>query len=365
MAEPTALVASIPEMVPFIGPEQLMREHGLGDCIRLGANESPFGPSPRALEAMRDELDTLWCYGDPQSFALRDALARRYSWSIDNLLVGSGIDDLMGLVVRAFVGPDDVVVTTLGTYPTLEYHVVGYGGRAVRASYLPDGHLDFDALLTLCKKHDAKLLYIANPDNPSGTFASKSEVRRIAQELPPTTLLLLDEAYTDFVDDDEQLDHRVDDRMIRLRTFSKAYGLAGARIGYAIGATKYIAMLQKIRLQYGVNRNAQVGALAALADDTFVREVVAQVASGRSEYEALGQKFGLTPIQSHTNFMLFDCQTEQRATNLLNALLVHGVWLRKPGALPLNRYIRATVGNGAMRSAFARALSEVVATVAA
>ncbi len=341
-----------------------MREHGLRECLRLGANESPFGASPLAVAAMRDELARIWCYGDPQSHELREALARTHGVAMESLLVGSGIDDLMGLIVRAFTAADDAVVTTLGTYPTLEYHVVGYGSRAIAAPYRPDGRVDLDALLDLARKHEAKLLYLANPDNPSGTFATKDDVCRLIDALPAATLLMLDEAYADFIaPHDVGID--LDDRVIRLRTFSKGYGMAGARIGYAMTTPRHISALQKIRLQYGVNRIAQVGALAALRDTAFLQSVIDETARGRSDYEALASRLGIGTIPSSTNFMLFDCGTEERAHRVLAALLRRGVWIRKPGAPPLNRYIRATVGTKAMRVAFADALEAVFVEVAA
>ncbi len=341
-----------------------MREHGLAACLRLGANESPFGCSPLAVAAMRDDLASIWCYGDPQSHELREALARTHGVAMESLLVGSGIDDLMGLIVRAFTGPGDAVVTTLGTYPTLEYHVIGYGGRAIRASYRPDGRVDLDALLDLARKHEAKLLYLANPDNPSGTFATKDDVRRLIDALPEAALLMLDEAYADFIAP-QQLGGDIDDRVVRLRTFSKGYGMAGARIGYVMTTPRHISSLQKIRLQYGVNRVAQVGAFAALRDATFLQSVIDETARGRSEYEDLASRLGLGTIPSSTNFMLFDCGTNERAQHVLAALMRRGGWIRKPGAPPLHRYIRATVGTKAMRAAFADALEAVLVEVAA
>ncbi|MHB8463096.1 MAG: aminotransferase class I/II-fold pyridoxal phosphate-dependent enzyme [Vulcanimicrobiaceae bacterium] len=364
MAEPNALVALLPETVPFVGPEQRMRELGLRECLRLGANESPFGCSPIAVAAMRDALESVWCYGDPQSYALREALVRKHGVAMESLLVGAGIDDVMGLVVRAFTAPGDVVVTTLGTYPTLEYHVNGYGSRAVRASYRPDGRVDLDALLDLARKHEAKLLYLANPDNPSGTFATNDDIRRLIDALPAATLLMLDEAYADFIPSHPN-DAGLDDRVVRLRTFSKGYGLAGARIGYVLATPRHISTMQKIRLQYGVNRLAQVGALAALGDTAFLQSVVDETAQGRRDYEMLASRLGMATIPSSTNFLLLDCRTEQRAQHILDALMRRGVWIRKPGAPPLHRYIRATVGTKAMRAAFADALESVLLEVAA
>lgn len=318
MIRPAPAIAAIPPTTPFIGPEQLMREHGLDALVRLGANESAFGPSPRALEAMRAELERLSWYGDPESYELRTALARKHGCRVEQIVVGSGIDELMGLVVRAFVAPGAAALTTRGSYPTFNYHVVGYGGRLVYASYRDDGRLDLDELVAVARAERPAVVYLANPDNPSGTFVARGELERFLDALPDDALVLLDEAYADFVDASELIAPEIDDRIIRTRTFSKAYGLAGARIGYAIASADNVATLQKIRLHYGVNRNAQVGALASLADETFHAHVVREVEAARRAYYALADELGLHALESFTNFVCIDLGSADRATRVMN-----------------------------------------------
>ncbi len=365
MIRPAPAIAAIPPTTPFIGPEELMRERGLSSLVRLGANESAFGPSPRAMEAMRAELERLSWYGDPESYELRAALARKHACRIDELVVGSGIDELMGLVVRAFVAPGGTALTTRGSYPTLNYHVIGYGGRLLFVAYRPDGRLDLDALLAIAHAERPSLVYLANPDNPSGTFVARDELQRFIDALPGETLVLLDEAYADFVDEAELIAPPIDDRIIRTRTFSKAYGLAGARIGYAITSETNVQTLQKIRLHYGVNRNAQVGALASLQDDAFCAYVVREVEAARRDYYALANELGLGTIASRTNFVCIDLGTAERATRAMHELLGRGVWIRKPGAAPLDRYVRVSAGTVSMRAAFAAAFHAVLAEVPA
>lgn len=365
MIRPTPAIEAIPATTPFIGPEQLMRETGLHELVRLGANESAFGPSPKAIAAMRAELERLSWYGDPESLDLRDVLAERHGCRPDQIVVGAGIDDLMGLAVRAFVGPGGRALTTRGSYPTLNYHVIGYGGTLVFATYRDDGSLDLDALLALTRSEKPSLVYLANPDNPSGTFLDRSELSSFYEALPEDALLLLDEAYADFVDGGALLPKIFDDRLIRLRTFSKAYGLAGARIGYALMTERNVQTFQKIRLHYGINRNAQVGALASLHDDAFRDAVVAETAEAREEYYALARELGRGFIPSQTNFVCIDMGTAERATAVMNELLRRGVWIRKPGAAPLDRYVRVSAGTRAMRDAFANALRVVLTEVPA
>ncbi len=363
MIRPTRAVEAIPETTPFIGPEQLMRETGQRELIRLGANESAFGPSPKAVEAMARELPRLAWYGDPESLDLRDALAAKHRCRPAEIVVGSGIDELMGLAVRAFLAPGDTAFATRGTYPTFAYHVVGYGGRLVEVEYRSDGTPDCESLLAGARRDAPRILYLANPDNPSGRFILKSEIARFFESLPPDTLLLLDEAYADFVEEEELLAQVLEDRIIRLRTFSKAYGMAGARIGYAVTTERNVRTFQKIRLQYGINRNAQIGALASLGDDEFRRRVVAATAEAREAYYRLARELGRGYIESRTNFVCIEMETAQRARRVMDELLARGVWIRKPGAPPLDSYVRVSAGTEPMRTAFAQALRGVLAEV--
>lgn len=365
MIRPTPAVAAIPAMTPFIGPEQLMRESGHVELVRLGANESAFGPSPIAVAAMTAELPRIAWYGDPESYDLRCALATKHGCTAEEILVGAGIDDLMGLVVRGYVAQGGAALTTRGSYPTLIYHVTGYGGRLLYSRYHDDGRLDLDMMLDVAKNEKPSVVYLANPDNPSGTFVNASEMARFFEALPRDVLLMLDEAYADFVDESDLLHAGIEDRLIRMRTFSKAYGMAGARIGYAIASESVIATLQKIRLHYGVNRSAQIGALASLGDEAFRRSVVAQVAQAREDYYALARELGLGTIESHTNFVCIDLGSAERATRVMNELLTRGVWIRKPGLPPLDRFVRVSAGTAPMREAFAAAFRAIVAEVPA
>jgi histidinol-phosphate aminotransferase len=360
LIRPTRAVEAIPATTPFIGPEELMRETGQRELVRLGANESAFGPSPKAIAAMRGELERLAWYGDPESLDLRDALAEKHRCRPEEIIVGAGIDDIMGLAVRAFVGPGDAAVSTLGTYPTFDYHVVGYGGRPVHVPYGSSGVPDCEALLDAAQGAASTILYLANPDNPSGSFIGRDAMTRFYEGLPDDTLLLLDEAYADFVDESELLPLALEDRVVRLRTFSKAYGMAGARIGYALTTPRNVETFQKIRLHYGVNRNAQIGALASLDDEAFRRYVVAQTAQARDDYYRIATSLGRRSIPSRTNFVCIDFESVERATRVMNDLLGRGVWVRKPGAPPLDTCIRVSAGTQAMRRKFETALRAVV-----
>lgn len=350
-------------MTPFIGPEQLMREGGHVSLLRLGANESAFGPSPKAVDAMARELPHISWYGDPESYDLRSALAVRHECTIEHICAGSGIDDLMGLAVRAFMWPGAVALATRGTYPTFSYHVTGFGGTLETVPYRKDGFVDVDALIARANELRPAIVYVANPDNPSGTLLPGTEIVRLFEALPSQSLLFLDEAYADFVDDRQAFPPLLHGRLLRVRTFSKAYGMAGARIGYMISTPRNVVTFQKIRLHYGVNRNAQIGALASIEDETFRQYVVSQVAKGREDYYALAAAVGTGALRSYTNFVCIDFGTNERATAVMNGLLAHGVFVRKPGAPPLDRYVRVSVGTAEERAEFGSRLRAVLAQV--
>jgi histidinol-phosphate aminotransferase len=342
-----------------------MRESGQRDLVRLGANESAFGPSPKAIAAMSAELERLSWYGDPESLDLRDALAAKHGCRPSQIVVGAGIDDLMGIAVRGFLAPGGVALTTRGTYPTFNYHVTGYGGTLAFASYLDDGTLDLDSLAALAHERNASIVYVANPDNPSGSFYGRDDIARFRAALPGDALLMLDEAYADFVEPDELAPIDIDDSAIRLRTFSKTYGMAGARIGYALLSERHAETFQKIRLHYGINRNAQVGALASLADTGFREKIVRATAEAREDYYALARELGCGYIESRANFVCIDMDSRERAERVMDELLKRGVWIRKPGAPPLDRFVRVSAGTPPMRAAFAQALRAVLHEVPA
>ena len=367
---PTPQIEAVPATTPFVAPEELAKRAGRAELLRLGANESAFGPPPGALAAMRAAVGRTSWYGDPESLDLRAALAQRHGCLPQNIAITSGIDDLLGLVVRCFLGPGDVAVQALGTYPTFGFHVTGYGGHIETVRYDAGGTVPLDALAALARDVRPRVVYLANPDNPSGSFHPGGAVTRFLASLPPDALLMLDEAYADFLPARDLAAPTILPRTVRARTFSKAYGMAGARIAYALADSAVVATFQKIRLHYGINRTAQIGALAALDDPAFIAAVIAEVARGRDEYYRLGARLGIGTLPSTTNFVLFDLGTRERAEAMLERLLQRGVFVRKPSAPPLDRYVRVSVGSQDERArfeeAFAAALdADPVATFAA
>ncbi|MFK7869863.1 MAG: pyridoxal phosphate-dependent aminotransferase [Roseobacter sp.] len=351
----TPLAASLPSTVPFVGPETQERRRGEVFSARLGANENVFGPSPLAARAMAET--SLWKYGDPENHDLREALADHHGVKADNIVIGEGIDGLLGYLVRLMVGPGDAVVTSDGAYPTFNYHVAGFGGVIHKVPYQED-HEDPAALFEKAREVDAKLVYLANPDNPMGSVLSGEDIAAAMEKLPKGTLLILDEAYIDCAPDDAHLPLPLcDPRVIHMRTFSKAYGLAGARVGYALGAADLIAAFDKVRNHFGVNRASQEGALAALLDQAWLRSVVARIVASRFRIREISRNNGLKTLPSAANFVAVDCGQDSRyAQRVLDAIVARGVFARMPGVAPLNRCIRISCGTPADLEIFASAL---------
>jgi histidinol-phosphate aminotransferase len=355
------LIANLPATTPFVGPEAIERQRSIAFCARIGANESVFGPSPKAIAAMAEAAAQCWMYGDPEQHELKAALAAHHGVKIENIAVDSGIDALFGLVVRLCVPPGDTVVTSLGGYPTFIFHVDGHGGRLVRVPYRDDRE-DLDALLAAAKAERARLLYFANPDNPMGTWWSASDVQRLIDGVPDGCLLVLDEAYSDTAPSDANPPLDVgNESVLRFRTFSKAYGMAGARVGYCIGAPSVIRHFDKIRNHFDVTRVSQAGAMAALADQGYLREVVGKIARARARIGEIAAANGLTAIPSATNFVAVDCGRDgDFARKVLSELIGRGVFVRMPGVAPLDRCIRISAGTDSDLDHLAEALPQAL-----
>jgi histidinol-phosphate aminotransferase len=341
----TPLVETLPSSVPFVGPEALERRTGKTFRARIGANESVFGPSPEVIAAMRDAAPEMWQYCDPENHEIRAALARYLGVAPANVMVGEGIDGLFGLAVRLFVEPGISVATSQGAYPTFNFHVNGFGGRLVTTPYVVDRE-DPSSLLDLARRENARLIYFANPDNPMGSWWDAATVQNMIAALPAGSLLMLDEAYGEFAPKGTLPPIDVSNpRLLRFRTFSKAYGLAGMRLGYCIGHADLISAFDKIRNHFGVTRMGQVAGIAALSDQQHLASVVDRVAAARETMSRIARCNGLTPLPSATNFVTIDCGRDgDYARRVLDHLLAAGIFVRMPGVAPLNRCIRITAG---------------------
>lgn len=357
----TPLVQSLPATVPFVGPETQERQRGAPFAARIGANESVFGPSPKAIAAMAAALAESWQYGDPENHDLKQALARHHGVKPTNIVVGEGIDCLLGYLVRMTVREGVPVVTSAGAYPTFNYHVAGFGGRLETAPYRDDKE-DPAALLDLAERTGAPLVYFANPDNPMGSWHDAGAMQGMIDAVPEGCILCLDEAYIDFAPDQTAPPLDVSrPNVVRFRTFSKAYGMAGARVGYGIAEEGLALAFNKVRNHFGVNRIAQAGALASIEDTAWLEQVRAWVEVARNRIADIAADNGLQALPSATNFVAIDCGRDGTfARAALDGLVARGVFVRMPFTPPGDRCIRVSAGKPAHLDAFAAALPDAL-----
>ncbi|OJF97355.1 pyridoxal phosphate-dependent aminotransferase [Pararhizobium antarcticum] len=363
----TPLVNALPSTIPFVGPEAIERQRGRTIAARIGANESGFGPAPSVFDAIARAASQTWQYNDPENHDLKQALATHLGTAPANIAVGEGIDGLLGQIVRLVIEPGMPVVTSLGSYPTFNFHVVGHGGRLVTVPYAEDRE-DLDGLLDAVRREDAPLVYFANPDNPMGSWWDAGRVIDFARALPETTLLILDEAYCETGPDSAlpSVASLIEmPNVLRTRTFSKAYGLAGARVGFAVGTPGTVQAFDKIRNHFGMNRIGTAAALAALADQDYLKDVLTGISASRARISAIARNAGLVPLPSATNFVAIDCGRDAAFSRaIVDRLMdVHGIFIRMPGVAPLNRCIRISTGPEADMALLEEALPQVVAAL--
>jgi histidinol-phosphate aminotransferase len=341
----TPLAQSLPATVPFVGPETQERQRGRPFRARIGANENGFGASPKVATRMAEVAGEMWKYCDPENHDLKSALAVHHGVRPENIVVGEGIDGLLGLVVRLMIEPGMPVVTSLGAYPTFNYHVAGFGGRLVAVPYVADRE-DLQSLLDAVKREDAPLVYLANPDNPMGSWWDSAAIVGFIEALPETTLLVLDEAYGEMAPASAlpPLDTNRPN-VLRMRTFSKAYGLAGMRCGYAVGEAETVRAFDKVRNHFGMSRMTQEACLAALADQAYLKSTLEKIAGCWARIAGIARENGLTALPSATNFVSIDCGRDGAyALKVMNALIARDVFVRKSMAPILDRAIRVSCG---------------------
>jgi histidinol-phosphate aminotransferase len=351
------LIHSLPTTMPFIGPETQERRMGRPFRARIGANESVFGPSPVAIEAMREAAAEAWKYCDPENHDLNVALARHHGVEPENIIVAEGADAVLGYLVRMIVTEGTPVVTSLGAYPTFNYHVAGFGGRFEFVPYRDDRE-DTEALIARARETGSPLIYLANPDNPMGSWNDAATVQRMIDSVPEDTILCIDEAYLELAPEGTAPPIDVTNpRVIRLRTFSKAYGMAGARVGYLVAHASLAAPFNRVRNHFGISRISQVGALAALGDQAFIAKVRGWVAEARERIADIAEANGLKPMPSATNFVAIDCGRDGSfAKAVVEELAARGVFVRMPFVAPQTRCIRVSAGKPEHLDVFADAL---------
>ena len=343
--------------------EELEREYGVRNAIKMASNENALGPSPKALRALRASLKEVHRYPDGHSFYLRRKLAKRLAVNEDNLVFGNGSDELLALAARAFVGPGDGVVIADPTFLIYEIASQLEAGRVVK---VPMKNFRYDLPGMLKKVNNkTKLVFIANPDNPVGTYVTQKELLAFLKRVPKQTVVLLDEAYYEFAKGREGYPdalgfYRRFPNLIIVRTFSKIYGLAGLRIGYAVCNPPVARALGKVREPFNVNLLAQRAAFAALDDKTHLKKTLAYVASGRKYLQTEFSKMGFGLIDTATNFMLVNLKRE--ALPVYEGLLRRGIIVRPMTSWGLMTYIRVTIGKAGENKRLVKAMKEILST---
>jgi histidinol-phosphate aminotransferase len=341
--------------------EDVQRESGLRDVVKLASNENPLGPSPRALEAVRAALVGVHRYPDGPARALREALAAGHDLAPGQVVIGNGSTELIDLLARAFLGPEDNAVISEGAFARFRQVVRARNGRERLVPMREKTH----DLRAMARAADArtKLVYVANPNNPTGTWNGRAEVETLLGELPADALLVLDEAYFEFTDDPayaDGLDYVRQGRpVVVLRTFSKAYGLAGLRVGWAAGALEVVEAVDRVREPFNANSLGQVGALAALDDEEHVRRTVELARAERTRMTAELSRRGLAVFPSQTNFLFVD--TDRPGLDLFRGLLRRGVIVRPLDGYGFSTCLRISLGLPAEGARLLEALDAVLA----
>lgn len=350
-------IQSLTPYVPGKPIEELQRELGLDRVIKLASNENPIGPSSRALAALAGATDNLHRYPDGGGHRLRQVLAERWKVSSEQIILGNGSDELLGLLARAFLAPGDDAVMADHTFVIYRMEVTAAHGNPLVVPLTNWTH-DLDAMARAVTPR-TRLLFVCNPNNPTGTMVSAEEVERLMASVPNEVVVVFDEAYFEYVRDPRFPDTiayvRDGRNVVVLRTFSKIYGLAGLRIGYGITTPEIAGILNRIRPPFNANSFAQRAAAAALGDEEHVARSRSVNAEGMAQVSQGLEALGLTPIPSQTNFLYFDVGRDGR--QVFEALLREGIIVRHIEGTML----RVTIGLADENAAFLQALRKVLA----
>jgi histidinol-phosphate aminotransferase len=359
-------VYSLNKYIAGYTTEQVARELGLTDVVKLASNENAWGPSPRALEAIRNELHNLWQYPEQSFFDLKHALAAANGVAPENVIVGHGSEVIIQLIPQLFCNPGDEVIVPDLTYGRYE-EAAKLMEAHVRVVPLVDFHYDLEAVAQAVTPR-TKLIWLCSPNNPTGAIVRKREVGELLAALPDHVTVVFDQAYREFVDDDEYADgldflKAGHDNVIVLRTFSKAYGLAGMRLGYALVSERVCWLLDTIKEPFNLNRLSIAAGPAALADQDWLRECVRQTIAGREFLTQRLTELGCTVVPSQANFVLADVGEDSEA--LWDRLLRRGVIVRPATGWGLDTFMRVTVGTREQNERFLDAMRAESRLVAA
>ncbi|HXY55759.1 MAG TPA: histidinol-phosphate transaminase [Nitrospirota bacterium] len=336
----TENIKNITPYTPGKPIEELERELGISGSIKLASNENPLGPSPKAVVAIKRALAGLNRYPDGSGFYLSQALAKKYDVDISQIILGNGSNELIELAVRTFIQPGDEVISADPSFVVYRMITQAAGGSNVVVP-LKDNRHDLDAMADRITEK-TKIIFIANPNNPTGTMNRSAEMDRLMERVPDNVIVAVDEAYYEYVtraDYPDALDYlKAAKNVLALRTFSKIYGLAGLRIGYGITRPEIVELMNKVRQPFNTNSLGQIGALAALADRKHVERSIAINSEGKQFLYQAFDRLGISYLPTEANFIMFEAPSDGR--ELYNTLLKTGVIIRPMGG----KKLRVTIG---------------------
>ncbi len=354
-------IESLTPYVPGKPIEEVTREYGIPDPVKLASNENALGPSPLALAAVQAALGKVNLYPDGAACALKQGLSGKLGVAPSEIVLGNGANELITLLARTLLTEGEEAVFSSNTFLCYRIAVQSCGRRFTEVP-MRDHRADLTALAAAVTPR-TRLLFLANPDNPNGTYAAQVELEQFLSRLPETCTVVLDEAYFEFADapdfpDGLQLRRRFPNLVV-LRTFSKIYGLAGLRVGYGVASSRLVGYLDRVRDTFNVNALGQVGALAALEDHAHVRRTLDVTSEGRERLMKDLPRFDFQVIPSVANFVL--AEVGQSAQALFQALLPLGIILRPLGPYGMPQALRISIGTPPENQRLLRALDQVLA----
>jgi len=356
-----AYIRSIAPYQPGKPISDLARDKGLepSQIVKLASNENPLGVSPNAHMAMMDALDEIARYPDGNSVSLRDAVCEKFNVTPSQLVFGNGSNDILELSARAFLAPGDEAVYSQHAFAVYSLVTQAVGATGVVVPAKEFGH-DLDAML-LAITPKTRMVFVANPNNPTGTLIGKVELKKFLSLVPKHTLIILDEAYDEYLTDElkaESIGWLAEfDNLVISRTFSKAYGLAGLRVGFGLTSSAIADLMNRVRQPFNVNSIAQAAAVATLGDDEFVERTRALNQAGMVQITQGLEKLGLTFIPSFANFVSFKVAD---ARGVYERLLNQGVIVRPIANYEMPDYLRVSIGLFSENARFLEALAEAI-----
>jgi len=364
LVKPQCGLDAIKPYVPGKPIEEVQREYGLTDVIKLASNENPLGASPKVLAALQAALTEINFYPDAQCYYLREALGKRLGLPADHIAIGNGADGLIREACVAYLQDGDEVIVSCSSFPVYDISTQVMRGRLIKTPLKNDG-LDLAAMAAAITPR-TKIIFVCNPNNPTGTIVTSAEVQQFMAAVPDDALVVFDEAYFEFVDSDEYPDslryvREGQKNVLALRTFSKIYGMAGVRLGYGVACPEVMATLARVRESFPVNRLAQAAGLAAMDDQEFLRQTVEMNRAGRLYLYRELERLGLRCVRSHTNFVL--AQVGPQAGQVFQELLRRGVIVRPCNGYDLPEFLRITVGTAGQNVRLVEALESVMQTL--